>query len=150
MKLDLVLGADNSILRKKSVDIDFADLSFDLKKLSEDMIETMQKEKGVGLAAPQIGKNIRMIVIAPENKPIVMINPRISFTSKQTEVQNEGCLSLPGVDIKVERPKKIRYTYRDLNGNKIKGKAKGLFARVVQHEIDHLDGVLIVDKKYER
>lgn len=148
MLLTLEIGSSNTILRTKALPINIESPGFDLKKLSQDMIETMQKEKGVGLAAPQIGKSVRIIAVGSENDPIIMVNPEITFTSKERTVANEGCLSLPGEEYKIERAKKIRFKYYTVDGKKIKAKAKGLFARVVQHEIDHLNGILIPDKIY--
>lgn len=150
MNLPLELGKNNTILRQMAEKVDFSDTALDLRKLSLDMIDTMKKEKGVGLAGPQIGKLKRIIVISPEKNPEVLINPKITYFSKDTDIQTEGCLSLPGIEVSVERSKKIRYSYRDLDGKKVKGKAKGLKARVIQHEVDHLNGVLIVDKPYEK
>lgn len=148
MLLKLEIGSSNTMLRTKALQINIESPGFDLKKLSQDMVETMQKEKGVGLAAPQIGKSVRIIAVGSENDPIVMVNPEITFTSKEKAVANEGCLSLPGEEYKIERAKKVRFKYYTIDGRKIKAKAKGLFARVVQHEIDHLNGILIPDKIY--
>lgn len=146
MLLDLQLGADNSILRKKAEPINLDDPGFNIQKLADDMVETMKKEEGVGLAAPQIGKSIRVVAIGSEKEPFVMINPEITYFSKEKKVDTEGCLSLPGEEYKIERAKKIRFKYYTPDGQKVKQKAKGLLARVVQHEVDHLDGILIVDK----
>ena len=148
MLLNLEIGLNNTILRTKALPVIIESPGFDVVQFSQNMIETMQNEKGVGLAAPQVGKSIRMIVVGSENQPIAMINPEITFFSKETVVANEGCLSLPGEEYKIERAKKIRFKYYDIDGRKVKMKAKGLLARVVQHEIDHLDGILIPDKVY--
>ncbi|MBU1119203.1 peptide deformylase [Patescibacteria group bacterium] len=146
MSTPLQTGEGNKILRTRTEEIDLENLSFDLQKFSEEMIETMREEKGAGLAAPQVDKPVRMVVVDFGGEPIIMINPEITFFSKEKHVDTEGCLSLPGDEYLVERSKKIRIKYIDLEGNKIKDKAKGLHSRIMQHEIDHLNGVLICDK----
>lgn len=150
MLLQLQLGENNEILRAKAHKINMDAPGFDIAAFSSDMLETMKKEKGVGLAAPQVGKSVRMVAVGSEKEPFIMINPEITYYSKDAAVESEGCLSLPGEEYPVERPKKIRFKYIDEHGNKVKRKAKGLLARVVQHEVDHLDGVLITDKIYEK
>ena len=138
----------NPILKKESKKIDnFSDI----KKLAQDMIETMDSNKGIGLAAPQIGKNIRLAIISKEadeslKDDLVLINPKIFSASKDMEIEKEGCLSVPNIEVDVKRHKKIKIRFLDENGKERKLKATGLFARVIQHEIDHLDGVLIIDK----
>lgn len=123
-----------------------------LSKLTDKMFKTMYNQNGVGLAAPQIGENIRLIVIdeewSPEDDyraPKVLINPVIVF--KEGEMESyEGCLSFPGVFFNVTRAKKIVFKYQDLNGKDHRSEAEGnLLCRVIQHEIDHLDGRLFVD-----
>ncbi|MFW5888646.1 MAG: peptide deformylase [Patescibacteria group bacterium] len=135
------------LLRKVSSPIDKDTISKeDFKQLCRDMIETMQKKDGIGLAAPQIGKNIRIIAINGDNSPFCLINPEItkrSFAKKRAE---EGCLSLPNIFGEVQRHKKINCVYLDKNGKKQKIQATDLTARVLQHEIDHLDGILFIDK----
>jgi len=112
------------------------------------MIETLKAYQGLGLAAPQIGQWFRIIIAQPnpEEEPLVLINPQIEKTSRRKETMEEGCLSLHGISGLVERPTKIVLEAIDINGQIIKIKAKGLLARIIQHEIDHLDGILIVDK----
>lgn len=140
-----VLTYPNDILRKKAQEIENI-LDPKIQELAKSMIKTMQKDKGVGLAAPQVGQSIRLITIDIKDEPLILFNPKITFFSKKKEEGEEGCLSLPGKFGQVERSHKIRVKAQDTEGNKIKFKAEGLFARVLQHEIDHLDGVLIIDK----
>lgn len=108
------------------------------------MISTMYVEKGIGLAAPQVGINQRLLVIDIGDGPIVIINPKI--TKKDgTQKLDEGCLSVPGMEVVIERAKKIEIEYLNQDNEKINAHFEDLMARVVQHEMDHLDGKLIVD-----
>ncbi|MBI4091101.1 MAG: peptide deformylase [Candidatus Komeilibacteria bacterium] len=123
-----------------------------LKKLAESMHETMIRENGIGLAAPQIGKNIRLIIVKvgdEGNDYRAYVNPEIVFSSDKTVAIEEGCLSLPGVFGYVQRASKIRFTYRDLDGKKQSGKARGMEAIVLQHEIDHINGSLIINRTFQ-
>ena len=118
-------------------------------RLIQDMIETMYQEDGVGLAAPQVGISQRIIVVSPEGEPgeeEVYINPEIFESSQDEEVGPEGCLSLPGVSCDVRRTKRIRLRALDLQGKQRTQDLKDFHARVVQHEIDHLNGVLLIDR----
>jgi len=118
-------------------------------KLIRDMIETMYQEDGVGLAAPQVGISKRIIVISPNACPgeeRVYINPEIIHQSPDEEVDLEGCLSLPGISCEIRRAKKISFQALTLEGQKIVEEIKSFPARVIQHEIDHLNGVLLVDR----
>ena len=125
--------------------------SFDdeLKTLTDDMFETMHSVNGIGLAATQIGvaKQVAVIDISPEkNEPLVIVNPAIQILDpSKTEDYDEGCLSVPGFFEKISRPSDIKLTYQDLNGKKQEIKPKGLLTKVVQHELDHLNGRLFVD-----
>ena len=125
--------------------------SFDdeLKTLTDDMFETMHATNGVGLAATQIGvaKQVAVIDISPEkNEPLVIVNPAIQILDpSKTEDYDEGCLSVPGFFEKISRPSDIKLTYQDLNGKKQEIKPEGLLTKVVQHELDHLNGRLFVD-----
>lgn len=125
--------------------------SFDdeLKTLTEDMFETMHSVNGIGLAATQIGvaKQVAVIDISPEkNEPLVIVNPAIQILDpSKTEDYDEGCLSVPGFFEKISRPSDIKLTYQDLNGKKQEIKPEGLLTKVVQHELDHLNGRLFVD-----
>ena len=144
--LDIVIEP-NPLLRKRSEEVDPGKIvSEDFKTLCADMELTMVKKDGVGLAAPQIGKNIRVIVVNTKDGAVCMINPKITRKSFGKEWGEEGCLSVPDKFGDVERHKKISYYYYDINSNKIKASAYGFMARVIQHEIDHLDGVLFIDR----
>jgi len=112
----------------------------------EELIEIMKQDHGIGIAAPQVGKNIRIIIVETEDGPTVFINPRILWRSIGREMDEEGCLSIPNIYGIVKRAKKVRVNYLDRDGNKQKVTARGLFARVLQHEIDHLNGILFTDR----
>ena len=124
-----------------------------LQTLVEDMFETMYAASGVGLAAPQVGVSLRMFVLCgrlaedPELKDYesVFVNPSIVSRSKEKSVLEEGCLSIPGVRSNVHRPESVQLTYEDLQGHKHQLRAAGLLARIIQHEYDHLQGVLFID-----
>ena len=122
-----------------------------IRKLAKDMLVTMYSAKGIGLAAPQVGVQKRILVIDlnfedPESPPNVFINPEIISSSASVDTYEEGCLSIPGVYLNVVRPSSIKLSYRDEMGRPKKMNAEGLMARCIQHEIDHLNGVLFVDK----
>ena len=121
----------------------------ELKRLISAMVKIMLKTDGVGLAAPQIGKNIRLAVINSKDGVFCLINPKLTKKSWARELAQEGCLSIPGVFGKVKRHKKISLAYYDGDGKKTKLTASGMMARVIQHEIDHLDGILFTDKAVE-
>ncbi len=136
----------NPILRKKSIEINENKInSKGMKEFCANMSETMIKKDGVGLAAPQVGKNIRFIVVNIENKITCMINPVITKKSWAKEFGEEGCLSVPNTFGKVKRHKKIKCLYYDNNGKKQIISTEKLTARIIQHEIDHLDGILFID-----
>ncbi len=125
----------------------------DLKKIVFDMSETMLDANGIGLAAPQVHLSHRMFIyrnpdIEEEDKIniSVFINPSVEMISDETEDDWEGCLSIPGMSGLVRRHKRIKYTATDLNGKNIKGEAEGLHARVIQHEFDHLNGILYISR----
>ena len=121
----------------------------ELKALTDDMFETMHSVNGIGMAATQIGvaKQVAVIDISPEkNEPLVIVNPAIQILDPSvTEDYDEGCLSVPGFFEKISRPSDIKLTYQDLNGKKQEIKPEGLLTKVVQHELDHLNGRLFVD-----
>ena len=125
--------------------------SFDdeLKTLTDDMFETMHSVNGIGLAATQIGvaKQVAVIDISPEkNEPLVIVNPAIQILDpSKIEDYDEGCLSVPGFFEKISRPSDIKLFYKDLSGKKQEIKPEGLLTKVVQHELDHLNGRLFVD-----
>ena len=143
-----VLKNDAEPLRVKSVP---TLLTEGVRDLIGDMKETMLSMNGIGLAAPQVGVNLRVIVVQLMNVgklvgPVQeMINPVIQSTSEELVEHEEGCLSIPGEYIKLERPISIDVKFQDLRGKYKRWHLKGLEARVVQHEIDHLDGILMVD-----
>ncbi len=118
------------------------------QKLFDDMIETMYIEDGVGLAAPQIGTSKRILIASPTMKKgeeLVIINPEI-YEMNGREVGIEGCLSLPGISGEVARAKRIRVRYQNRRGETQDVEVKDFFARIIQHEVDHLDGILLVDR----
>ena len=136
------------LLRKKSNKLEKVD--DETRKLLDDMLETMYAAPGIGLAAVQIGILRRCIVIdiskqEEKKDPLILINPIITFQSKNTSTYEEGCLSLPGFFAEIERPAECHLDYLDYNGKKKKLKAEGLLSTCIQHEIDHLNGVLFID-----
>ena len=149
MKLELETGPQNETLKKKAQPVDLSEPGFDVEELIVKMYSKMEMEDGVGLAAPQIGKSIQLSVIRTGKDELVLINPEITLYSKDKKEEKEGCLSLPNKEYKVLRAKKIHCKYYDLEGNKKRIKAKGILAQVIQHEIDHLNGILICDRAQE-
>jgi len=121
----------------------------EIKKLVEDMIATMKDAKGLGLAAPQVGKSLRLFTADVEDKVYVFINPEIKDLSKDKSSFEEGCLSVQKIWGSVIRPKKLTIKALDENGKPVKIRAKGLLARVIQHEVDHVNGALFIDKAEE-
>jgi peptide deformylase len=149
MILEIQTGTDNPILRKKSVKI----LKFDkkLKKFIKDMSETMLKKDGLGLAAPQVGVNERLVILnfrldSKKFRPTAFLNPEIIEKSLEIKSVEEGCLSLPGIFGKVPRPLRVSLKFCDEDGAVRILALDGINARVIQHEIDHLDGILFIDK----
>ena len=143
MAIRNVVQNGDEVLRKKCFPVE----NFDEKlwQLLDDMKETVLKEDGAGLAAPQVGVLRRVAVVNVEEGYFELINPVI-LSQKGEQVGLEGCLSVRGMQGEVSRPQKVKFTYYDRNGNKCLGFAKGFFARAVCHELDHLDGVLYIDK----
>lgn len=135
----------DEILRKKSKIVE--EVNDKIRQILDDMVETMHKYNGVGLAAPQIGLLKRLIVIDlyDDNGPIKLVNPKIIKEKGEQEVE-EGCLSFPNKYGKIIRPAQVTVVAKDENGKEIKINAKGLLAQALSHEIDHLEGVLFVDK----
>ena len=136
------------ILRKKSENLETVDDQ--LRGLLDDMLETMYSAPGIGLAAVQVGILKRAIVIdisrdKEKKNPFFLINPEIIYKSKNTSIHEEGCLSLPGYFAEIERPAECQVKYIDYHGEKKEIKASGLLSTCIQHEIDHLDGVLFID-----
>jgi peptide deformylase len=117
-----------------------------LLRFTEEMLVTMREKEGVGLAANQVGRLRRVLVAGIEDDEYVLVNPVIEARSEETEVLAEGCLSIPGIQVEVERPVAVTVSGQDAAGRELCLEAEGLLARVFQHEIDHLDGVLILDR----
>ncbi|MEM7415198.1 MAG: peptide deformylase [Gemmatimonadota bacterium] len=147
---EIVLMGD-PVLREEAEEVTVFD--DELKSLVRDMFETMYHADGIGLAAPQIGLSQRVIVIGlrgpdddEEPAEVALINPIVTWESDKTEKQAEGCLSIPGLEEVVQRPAAVRVEGFDVEGNDVSVDADELFARALQHEIDHLNGVLFVDK----
>jgi peptide deformylase len=122
--------------------------SFDesLVRLTQDMLATMRDNEGVGLAATQVGRLKRVFVAAIEDNEYVIVNPVLTDISETTETATEGCLSIPGIQVDVERPTAVTISGQDVSGRPLQIEASDLLARVLQHEVDHLDGVLILDR----
>lgn len=134
------------VLKSKASPV--ASFNPELRSEVERMIEIMRDGLGIGLAATQLGVLRRLLVFqaGPESEPTALINPEVEWLSDEMAVAEEGCLSLPKVSMDVERPLYARFSGRDVEGERIVIEAAGLEARVLQHEIDHLDGVLILDR----
>lgn len=131
------------VLRERAHEVETFDRA--LARLADDMIETMQDAPGVGLAAPQVGRSIRLIVFDIGEGPRALVNPVLSsFHGEQ--VGDEGCLSIPGLYFQVKRALKVRADARDLEGKPVVIEGEDLLARVLQHEVDHIDGVLFIDR----
>lgn len=133
------------ILRKKTIKVKDP-LHPEIQTLITLMVETMRANNGMGLAAPQIGKSLRLCVIEEGGILYVLINPQIKSRSRNKIIMDEGCLSFPGKFIPIARAEKVKIRYMDEKGAEKKLKAAGLLARAIQHELDHLDGVLFIDK----
>jgi peptide deformylase len=149
MSLLRILTYPDPRLRKRSAPVEKIDK--EIERLLDDMIETMYKAPGVGLAAPQVGVNLRVIVIdvsvRQEGTPglIQLINPEI-ISSEGNQVEEEGCLSIPGFSSEVRRKATVRVRGLDRGGKPIEIEGSGLLARAFQHEIDHIDGILYIDR----
>lgn len=145
--LDILTLGDET-LREKSDRI--TEFGPEIAVLADAMIDSMREEQGIGLAGPQIGVTKRIFVTGlVDEEPIVFINPEIIETSQETVVFEEGCLSIPGVYADVRRPSMIKIQAQDVKGKPFTLEASGMLARVIQHENDHLQGVLFVDKLSE-
>ena len=139
------LGSE--VLRRRADEVEGPDPELD--RLIEDMFQTMYDAKGIGLAAPQVGIPRRVIVVdvnEPDVKPFALLNPRIVESSDRTDKAEEGCLSIPGVGGVVERPSTVVVEGLDREGKPVRIEAEALLARCLQHEIDHLDGILFIDR----
>ena len=120
----------------------------ELRQLAADMLETMYAAPGIGLAATQVDVHVRLLVMdvsEEKNSPLVLINPEIVWSSEEKRVYDEGCLSIPDYYAEVERPDRVRVKFRDLDGTEREIEADGLLSTCIQHEIDHLNGVLFID-----
>jgi len=136
------------ILKQKTEKIKESEIqSPEIKALILSMFETLKAYNGLGLAATQIGKSLRLCVLKFDGKSFALINPKIKSKSWMKEIAEEGGLSFPGIFIPVKRSKKVKVEALDKNGEKIFLKAEGLFARALQHEIDHLEGILFIEKE---
>ncbi len=135
----------NSILETKAQKIKNP-LNPKIQKLIKEMRKTMKENNGLGLAAPQVGQSIQLCIIETENNFFVLINPKITTHSKETEIAEEGCLSFPGKFLQVERFASVQVRYLDEQGTKQKLKASGLLSRALQHEIDHLNGIVFINR----
>ncbi|MEI6379237.1 MAG: peptide deformylase [Candidatus Falkowbacteria bacterium] len=144
--LKIVLNPNPS-LREIAAEVSQSEIkNGSLKQTIVDMVETMFAKDGVGLAAPQVSIAKRLIIVNTKQGALAMINPTLSKLSFGQEWDEEGCLSLPHTFGKVKRHKSIRCEFITEQGDKKKIEAKGLLARIIQHEIDHLDGILFIDK----
>jgi len=148
MAIRPILKLPDPILRKKAKHIERVDA--DLRRLVDDMLATMYDAPGIGLAAPQIGILRRLIVMDPAKDeapktPVIMVNPEILERSEELRVHDEGCLSIPDFTAEIERPAKTRVSFLDRAGKKQEIELEGIWSTLVQHEIDHLNGVLFID-----
>ena len=148
MALREILIVPDPILKKVSAHVDVVD--DELRALMDDMLETMYAAPGIGLAAIQVGEPVRVIVmdLAREGEPPAprsFVNPEILWASEETAPYEEGCLSVPEIYDEVERPARVKLRYMSYRGETIEEDAEGLFAVCIQHEMDHLEGVLFID-----
>ncbi len=151
MALRPILVIPDAKLRQRAAPI--AAVDDEVRALADDMLETMYEAPGIGLAAPQIGVLRRIMVVDVSKRrgedakpePMVFVNPQITWSSEEKSVYEEGCLSIPEFYEEVERPAAVRVAYRDRDGVAREIEADGILATCVQHEIDHLDGVLFID-----
>jgi peptide deformylase len=144
MALRKIITVENPVLRQKAKRVTRFDAS--IKRLVDDLIETMHAANGVGLAAPQIAQSLRVLVAEFEDRLEVLINPEIVKASGE-QIGLEGCLSIPGyVGENIKRAMMVVIKGRDVHGKEIRIRADGFFARILQHEIDHLDGILYLDR----
>jgi len=145
-KLSIIIYP-NPILLKKTKKIK-NHLAPEIQKLIPQMIEVMKKSNGMGLAANQVGKFLRLCIIKEkeQNKIYILINPTITAFSRKKVVLQEGCLSFPQQFFSISRSEKIKVRFLDEQGEKVKIKAEGLLARAIQHEVDHLDGIVFIER----
>jgi peptide deformylase len=144
-----IVKMGDPVLREVAEEVETFD--DELRVLVRDMFETMYHAEGIGLAAPQIGLSRRVMVIDlrredEDDEQIALVNPRVTWKSDELAKQSEGCLSIPGLEEVVERPAHVRVEGLDPHGNPVSMEAGDLLARALQHEIDHLDGILFLDR----
>ncbi len=148
MAIRKILTIPDPILRKKSLTVDKVDK--EIKSLMDDMLNTMYEAPGIGLAAIQIGIPKRIVVMdlskdTEKKNPMFFVNPEITWMSDLKSTYEEGCLSIPNQFAKIDRPEKCNFKFLDYDGNPKELKAEGLLSTCIQHEIDHLNGVLFID-----
>ena len=143
MALDIRTFGD-PVLKTRAAPVETFDDS--LERLTEEMLATMRENDGVGLAANQVGRLKRVLVASVEDEDYVIVNPVLSDMSETTERSQEGCLSIPGINVEVDRPTAVIVTGQNASGEPLRIEAQDMLARVLQHEVDHLDGVLILDR----
>jgi|TARA_B100001093_G_scaffold520383_1_gene615309 peptide deformylase len=147
MTIKKILTEPDPFLRQVSQDVE--EVNDKIRRLMDDMLETMYSAPGIGLAAIQVGVPKRVIVIdlskEEKKKPLYFVNPKVIVKSKNNSTYEEGCLSVPGQFAEVDRPDKCHINYLDYNGQKKELKAEGLLATCIQHEMDHLEGILFID-----
>lgn len=131
------------VLRREAESVD--SVNDDIRDIIENMLDVMYIEEGVGLAAPQVGVSKKVIVVDDGKDVIGLINPEIVKKSRENDTMEEGCLSLPGIRLNISRPVRITVKGLDENGDPVELQADGILAKVLQHEIDHLNGILIID-----
>lgn len=141
----IVTGTQSEVLHTKAAKVRDP-LAPEIQALIPEMFEAMHKADGLGLAAPQIDISLRLCVIEIEGQRMVFINPQLTSLSRERAVSEEGCLSLPGQFLPIERSERVTVRFQDEHGVERKIKASGLLAVALQHEVDHLDGILIVDR----
>ncbi len=132
------------VLKSRAATVEEFDES--LERLAEEMLQTMREHDGVGLAATQVGRLKRVLVAALEDEEYVIVNPTIEQKIGDPVPDTEGCLSIPEIQVEVERPTNVVVSGFDTTGSPITLEAEGLLARIIQHEVDHLDGILILDR----
>jgi peptide deformylase len=140
-----ILKEDHKLLRRKAKRIDKIDDN--IRDLAAGMIESMIAANGIGISGNQVGVLKRIIVVLVNEEPKVMINPEIVFISDELCKIEEGCLSFPGQYYEIERPEKVTVKYRDLSGHPMLETHEGIVARCILHELDHLDGVVFLERK---
>ncbi|HWA01789.1 MAG TPA: peptide deformylase [Caulobacterales bacterium] len=149
MAIREILTAPNPVLKQKSKPVE-GPVTDEHRALMDDMLETMYEAPGIGLAAIQVGVPLRIIVMdlareGEDSQPRYFVNPEIVWASEETKPYEEGCLSVPEIFDEVERPAQVKLRYLNYAGEQIEEDAEGLFAVCIQHEMDHLEGVLFID-----